>query len=328
MRSLARKAQGDARHAVPPLVQAYCDDLLLIAHTLPHFLEYAAAIAQYLANMGMPLNVSKCLYATIARVPLIMVCLHPNNAATPWVCVEAKSTVLHLGLRLDPKGMAYMKEKHVRCCEALLGSCKNTLGPASVHEVMAAVVGGIVRYAAPYLSDTAEAVVKLNVAIKTAALQFEHLPKDVSNVAVRSGNGLKLADVQVPCHDSVVVSLRTIAWLWSKVSREPCSAICTRSTGCADDSSFPSRRSCYMQETRGSTECSKRWGRWEWDSSCRLQCTCACTPTCRMCNRSYDCKGRDICVLSGPRTNAAHKSRTNPPNDLLHARLACHEPGH
>ena len=75
-----------------------------------------------------------------------------------------------------------MKEKHVLRCEALLGWCKNTLGPASVpHEVMAAVVGGIVRYATPYLSDAAEAVIKLNAAIKAAALQFEKLPKDLSN---------------------------------------------------------------------------------------------------------------------------------------------------
>ena len=45
-------------------------------------------------------------------------------------------------------------------CEALLSGCKNTLGQASVpHEVMAAVVGGIVRYAAPYMSDSAAEVV-------------------------------------------------------------------------------------------------------------------------------------------------------------------------
>ena len=101
-----------------------------------------------------------------------------------------------------------MKEKHVLRCEALLGWCKNTLGPASVpHEAMAAVVGGIVRYAAPYPSDTAELVVKLNAAFKVAALQFEKLPKDLSNVAVRSGHGLRLADVQVICRDSVVATL-------------------------------------------------------------------------------------------------------------------------
>ena len=162
LRSLACKARGDARHAVQPLVQAYCDDLLLIAHSLPQFLEYAAAIAQYLTDMGMSLNVGKCAYANTARIHSIMVRLSPGNTAAPWVCLRAKGTVPYLGLRLNPRGVATMKEKHVLRCEALLGRCKNTLGPASVpHDVMAAVVGGIVRYAAPYLSDTAEAVIKL-----------------------------------------------------------------------------------------------------------------------------------------------------------------------
>ena len=169
--SLAHTAQGDARHAVPPLVEAYCDNLLLKARSLPQFVEYAAAIARYLAEMDMSLNVGNCAYATTTHMPSIMVNLEPNNAVTTWVCLMAKSTVPYLGLRLGPKGMASMKAKHVLRCEALVGWCKNTLGPASVpHVVMAAVVGGIVRYAAPYLSDTADEVVRLNAAIKTAAL--------------------------------------------------------------------------------------------------------------------------------------------------------------
>ena len=181
LQSLASKAQGDARHAVPPLVQAYCDDLLLIAHSLPQFLQYAAALAQYLADIDMSLNVGKCVNATTTRIPWIMVPPNPNSAVAPWVCLQAKGTVPYLGLRLDPRGMASMKEKHVLRCEALLGWCKNTLGPASVpHEVMVVVVGGIVRYAAPYLSDTAETVVKLNATIKAAALQFQNLPRDMS----------------------------------------------------------------------------------------------------------------------------------------------------
>ena len=156
----------------------------------------------------MSLNVSKCAYASTARIPSIMVRINPGNAAAPWVCLHAKGTVPYPGLRLDPRGMLSMKEKHVLRCGALLGRCKNTLRPASMpHEVMAAVVGGIVRYAAPYLSDTAEAVVKLNAAIKAAALLIEKLPKDLSNVAVRSGHGLRLADVQVICRDSVVATL-------------------------------------------------------------------------------------------------------------------------
>ena len=44
-------------------------------------------------------------------------------------------------------------------------------------------------------------------------------------------------------------------------------------------------------------------------------------------SQSYTFKGGDICVLSGPRTNAVIQSLTDPTNDLLHARLPCHEPG-
>ena len=105
LRSLACKARGDPRHAVPPLVQVYCDDLLLILHSLPQFLEYAAAIAPYLTDMGMSLNVNKCAYANTARFPSIMVCLNPGNAAAPWVCLRAKGTIPYLGLHFDPGEM-------------------------------------------------------------------------------------------------------------------------------------------------------------------------------------------------------------------------------
>ena len=81
------------------------------------------------------------------------------------------------------------------------------MGPAYVPQVMAAVAGGIVRYAAPYLSHTAETVVKLNTAIRAEALQFENFCKDLSDVAVKSGHKLKLSGVRVICRDSVVATL-------------------------------------------------------------------------------------------------------------------------
>ena len=85
-----------------------------------------------------------------------MVRLDPDNAVTPWVCLVAKGDVPYLGLRLDPQGLASMKHKHAFRCEALLCWCKSTLEPASVPpKVMAAVVGGVVQYTAPYPSDTA-----------------------------------------------------------------------------------------------------------------------------------------------------------------------------
>ena len=89
------------------------------------------------------------------------------------------STVPYLGLSLDPNGIASMKEKHVLRFEGLVGWCRNTVGPSSVpHEVRVPVVGCIARYTAPYLSDTAEDVVRSNGDIKTAALRFENLHKD------------------------------------------------------------------------------------------------------------------------------------------------------
>ena len=45
-------------------------------------------------------------------------------------------------------------------------------------------------------------------------------------------------------------------------------------------------------------------------------------------SQSYSFIGRDICVLSGPRTDATVQSLTDPANDLLHARLPCSAPGH
>ena len=44
-------------------------------------------------------------------------------------------------------------------------------------------------------------------------------------------------------------------------------------------------------------------------------------------SQSYTFKGRDRCVLLGPRTDTAVQSLTDPANDLLHARLPCPAPG-
>ena len=340
LRSLACKAQGDARHAVPPLVQAYCDDLLLIAHSLPQFLEYGAAIARYLTDMGMSLNVGKCAYANTARIHSIMVCLSPGNTAAPWVCLRAKGTVPYLGLRLDPKGVATMKEKHELRCEALLGWCKNTLGPASVpHEVMAAVVGGIVRYAAPYLSDTAEAVIQLNTAIKAAALQFEKLPKDLSNVAVRSGHRLRLADVQVICRDSVVATMAQLAHHRSTTVQIELLAMLRDmhvQYGMCGQFMVPSASFATHAGNTWVDRVLRAMGTLRVGllmPSSVYSCVQAHLPQVQWAGRkwvsqSYSFKGRDICVLSGPRTDAAVQSLTDPANDLLHARLPCRAPGH
>ena len=325
---------------MPPRVHAYCDDLLLIAHSLPQFLEYAAAIAQYLTDMGMSLNVGKCAYANAARIHSIMVYLSPGNTAAPWVCLRAKGTVPYLGLPLDPRGVATMEEKHVLRCEALLGWCKNTLRPASVpHEVMAAVVGGIARYTAPYLSDTVEAVVKLNAAIKAAALQFEKLPKELSNVAVRSGHGLRLADVQVICRDSVVAPLAQLTHHRSTTVWDELRAMLRdihKQYGVCGQFMMPSASFAMHAGNTWADRVLRAMGTLRIGllmQSSVYSCVHAHLPQVQWAGRkwvsqSYTFKGRDICVPSGPHTDAAVQSLTNPANDLLHARLPCRAPGH
>ena len=269
-----------------------------------------------------------------------MVCLSPGNTAASWVCLRAKGTVPYSGLRLDPRGVATMKETHVLRCEALLGWCNNTLGPASVpHEVMAAVVGGIVRYAAPHLSDMAESVVKLNTAIKAAALQFEKLPKYLSDVAVRSGHGLRLADVQVICRDSVVATLAQLTHhrsttVWDEL-RAMLRDIHMQYGVCGQfmvpSASFATHAGITWVDTVLRAIGTLRVGLLI--PSSVYSCAHAHLPQVQWAGRkwasqSYTFKGRDICVLSGPRTDAAVQSLTDPANDLLHARLPCPAPGH
>ena len=288
----------------------------------------------------MSLNVGKCAYANTAPIHSIMVCLSPGNTAAPWVSLCAKGTVPYSGLRLDPRGVATMKEKHVLRCEALLGWCKNTLGPASVpHEVMAAVVRGIVWYAAPYLSDTAEAVIKLNTAIKAAALQFEKLPKDLSNVAVRSGHGLRLADVQVICRDSVVATMAQVTHHRSTTVRDELRAMLRDMNvqyGVCGQFMVPSASFATHAGNTWVDRVLRAMGTLRVGllmPSSLYSCVQAHLPQVQWAGRkfvspSYSFKGRDICVLSGPRTDAAVQSLTDPANDLLHARLPCPAPGH
>ena len=256
-----------------------------------------------------------------------------------WHQHQTQMLVCHLCFREGGQFAWPKKEKHVLRCEVLLGWCKNTMGPASVpHQVMAAV-GSIVGYAAPYLSDTAETVVKLNSAIKAAALQFESLPKDLCNVAVRSGHGLKLADLRIMCRDFVVATLAQLTHHRSAVVRSELRAM-------LED--LHTQYGVCGQFLVPSTTFAMHAGNTWIDMVLRAMgtlgvgllmpspvysCVHAHLPQVqrterRWVTKSYTYKGRDICVRSGPRTDAVVQSLTDPANDLLHARLPCHEPGH
>ena len=80
------------------LIQAYRDDLLVVAHTLQHFVEGVEVVAAYLGMMGMELNPRKCAMATTEGVPglQLRLCPHLEN---PWHWVPAADSFPYLGLQ-------------------------------------------------------------------------------------------------------------------------------------------------------------------------------------------------------------------------------------
>ena len=190
-----------------------------------------------------------------------------------------------------------------------------------------------------YLSDTAEAVIKLNTAIKAAALQFEKLPKDLSNVAVRSGHGLRLADVQVICRDSVVATMAQLTHHRSMTVRDELRAMLRDmhvQYGVCGQFMVPSASLATHAGNTWVDRVLRAMGTLRVGllmPSSVYSCVHAHLPQVQWAGRkwvsqSYTFKGRDICILSGPRTDATIQSLTDPANDLLHARLPCPAPGH
>ena len=68
------------------------DDLLVVAHTLQHFVEDVEAVVAYLGMMGMELNRLKCAMATTEGILglHLRLCLHLK---TPWHWVLAADSV-------------------------------------------------------------------------------------------------------------------------------------------------------------------------------------------------------------------------------------------
>ena len=157
-------------------------------------------------------------------------------------------------------------------------------------------------------------------------------------MAVRSGHGLRLADVQVICRDSVVATLAQLTHHRSTTVRIELRAMLRdmhMQYGVCGQLLVPSAS---FATQAGSTRVGRvlpamgtlRVGLLM--PALVYSCVHAHLPQVQCAGRkwashSYTFKGRDICVLSGPRTDAAVESLTNPANDLLHARLPCPAPG-
>ena len=127
------------------LIQAYIDDLLVVAHTRQHFVEGVEAVAAYLGMMGMELNPRKCAMATTEGVPglQLRLCAHLEN---PWHWVPAADSVSYLGLQLQPDGEFSLQRKHQLHLAAVQHWCLNTLAlPKVVQDVILAILGGLTQ---------------------------------------------------------------------------------------------------------------------------------------------------------------------------------------
>ena len=78
-------------------IQAYIEDLLVVAHTLQNFIEGVEAMPAYLGMMKF--NPRKCAMATTEGIPdlHLRLCCHLEN---PWYWVPAADSVPYLGLQL------------------------------------------------------------------------------------------------------------------------------------------------------------------------------------------------------------------------------------
>ena len=150
------------------LIQAYMDNLLVVAHTLQHFVEGVDAVAAYLGMMSMELNRRKCPMATSEGVPGLQprLCCHLEN---PWHWVPAADSVPYLGLQLQPDWeFSLQRNQGLRLAE-VHHWCLNTLAPPKVvQDVILAILGGVTQYVAPFIaedSDTARHLEHITVQV-------------------------------------------------------------------------------------------------------------------------------------------------------------------
>ena len=138
------------------LIQAYIDDLLVVAHTLQHFVEGVEAVAAYLGMMGMELNPRKCAMATTKGVPVLQLRLCPH-LESPWHWVPAADSVPYTGLQLQPDGEFSLQRKHRLRLAAVHNWCLNTHAPPKVvQDVILAILGGVTQYVARFIADDSD----------------------------------------------------------------------------------------------------------------------------------------------------------------------------
>ena len=131
------------------LIQAYIDDLLVVAYTLQHSAEGVEAVAAYLGMMGRELNPRKGAMATMEGVSglQLRLCPHLEN---PWHWVPEADSVPYLGLQLQPDGEFSLQRKHRLRLAAGHHWCLNTFAPLKVvQDIILAILRRVTQYVAP-----------------------------------------------------------------------------------------------------------------------------------------------------------------------------------
>ena len=192
------------------LIQAYIDDLLVVAHTLQHFVEGAEAVAPYLGMMGMELNPRKCAMTTTEGVPCLQLrlCHHLKD---PWYWAPAAGSVPYLGLQLQPDGDFSLQRKHRLRLAAQHHWCLNTFAPPKVvQDFILAILGGVTQYVAPFIaddSDTARHVDHITVQVGKDRARYAF---DASRDSLQDDRTLGLTRVPMRCQQAAVALVGTL----------------------------------------------------------------------------------------------------------------------
>ena len=192
------------------LIQANIDDLLVVAHTLQHFVEGVEAVAAYLGMMGMELNPRKCAMASTEGVPglQLRLCPHLEN---PCHWVPAADSVPYLGLQLQPDGEFSLQRKHRLRLAAVHHWCLNTLAPPKVvQDVILAILGGVTQFVAPFIADDSDTARHVDHNTVQVAKDRARYAFDASQDSLQDDRTLGLTRVPTRCQQAAVALVGTL----------------------------------------------------------------------------------------------------------------------
>ena len=192
------------------LIQAFKEDLLVVAHTLQHFVEGVEAVAAYLGMMGMELNPRKCAMATTVGVPGLQLCLS-TRLENPWHWVPAADSVPYLGLQLQPDQEFSLQRKHCLRLAAMHHWCLNTLAPPKVvQDVILAILGGVTQYVAPFIADDSYTARHLDHITVQVASDRARYAFDASGDSLQDDRTPGLTQVPTLCQQAAVALVGTL----------------------------------------------------------------------------------------------------------------------